>query len=500
MLEAKLNVYLALGHKVALHINPLAIAIITPIMQRAHSLDESLRAVFLKSSSGCDRENHSLTVLVSPCAAGAIPLGVIITTTPCDFKLALNLYSVVAEPNNFSNQSCPSIILTDGCQTEQDALGEVWPDSDINSSLFHVERSTWNWLWDEQNDIAVDDRKPIMDSFRIVLQSMDIDDATQIYNEAICGNLWTKYPKWQGYASTWWDRRQLWRRRVNEVDNNVERLCEFVLRLYVNIVIGRCQSFGTVTLVDFICTFMEDYCRSCLLRFAHKPQLLLQDHLLMNCSGDQLDFVCVDDETYSVQSDLHSDAYFSVNCKLAACTCQVATSSDEFCKHLAAVWQRTGVHLPSLPGNHCAARDQMAFLGLGDKEQSEALCAGLLLSTDSFMDDECGDSNMCSNNMSLTIEMVIDSDSEQSEDEPFSGILAKMTELNWRHGSSTSATRKMLKRLGKINTAKQWTKFLLTHGAGVSSSVCTAQVKPKQVSSCSKLLKNVPSVTSNRTE
>lgn len=51
----------------------------TPLMQRAHELKSSSGIVFIDSTSACDAENHSITFILTPCAAGAVPLAIIIT-------------------------------------------------------------------------------------------------------------------------------------------------------------------------------------------------------------------------------------------------------------------------------------------------------------------------------------------------------------------------------------------------------------------------------------
>lgn len=48
-------------------------------MQRAHSLKSSSNVVFVDSTSACDADNYSITFMLTPCAAGAVPLAIIIT-------------------------------------------------------------------------------------------------------------------------------------------------------------------------------------------------------------------------------------------------------------------------------------------------------------------------------------------------------------------------------------------------------------------------------------
>ena len=49
--DDKLESYKEFGHRVALHMDPLAVVIMTPIMQRANALQESSQIAFVAS---CD--------------------------------------------------------------------------------------------------------------------------------------------------------------------------------------------------------------------------------------------------------------------------------------------------------------------------------------------------------------------------------------------------------------------------------------------------------------
>ncbi|GBL96664.1 hypothetical protein AVEN_207822-1 [Araneus ventricosus] len=59
--------------------NPFAVAIVIPIMKRSHCLPTSKEIIFVDSTSSCDAESHSVTFMLTPCAAGAVPVGIFIT-------------------------------------------------------------------------------------------------------------------------------------------------------------------------------------------------------------------------------------------------------------------------------------------------------------------------------------------------------------------------------------------------------------------------------------
>ena len=53
--------------------NPLTIAIVTPIMKRAHSYSFSKDIVFVDSSSSCDQGNSTITFFFGASKVGGIP-------------------------------------------------------------------------------------------------------------------------------------------------------------------------------------------------------------------------------------------------------------------------------------------------------------------------------------------------------------------------------------------------------------------------------------------
>ncbi|CAL1286261.1 unnamed protein product, partial [Larinioides sclopetarius] len=76
--KEKISIYEEKGITAHFCEEPFAIIILTPIMKRAHNLKSSGEIVFVDSTSSCDPDNHSITFMLSPCSAGAVPLAVII--------------------------------------------------------------------------------------------------------------------------------------------------------------------------------------------------------------------------------------------------------------------------------------------------------------------------------------------------------------------------------------------------------------------------------------
>lgn len=86
----------------------------TPIMLRAHNLPLAKDIVFVDSTGSCDPENHRITFILTPCAAGAAPLGVIITKRQSEKSIYLAGFQLIQKnvENAFGRQNGPTIFLT----------------------------------------------------------------------------------------------------------------------------------------------------------------------------------------------------------------------------------------------------------------------------------------------------------------------------------------------------------------------------------------------------
>ncbi|KAF0717562.1 SWIM-type domain-containing protein [Aphis craccivora] len=118
--------------------------VLTPIMLRAHDLPLAKDIVFVDSTSSCDLENHCITFLLTPCAASAAPLDVLITKGQSEESYKIGFLLI---KNNVQN-------AFDGKGCRINALKAVWPSSKFLLCIFHVLQAVWRWLWD--------DRQPMM--------------------------------------------------------------------------------------------------------------------------------------------------------------------------------------------------------------------------------------------------------------------------------------------------------------------------------------------------
>ncbi len=134
-----MNTYEEKGIQIYFNEDPFVVVIVTPIMQRAHDLKSSSEIVFVDSTSSCDPENHSITFMLCACAAGAVPLAVIITKgqTQESYRKGFELVKIALK-KPFNGEGYPAIFMTDDSDAEINALSEVWPASKNYLCIFHV--------------------------------------------------------------------------------------------------------------------------------------------------------------------------------------------------------------------------------------------------------------------------------------------------------------------------------------------------------------------------
>jgi len=161
------------GAAVGFQLDPFAVAIVTPVMQRAHSADFASNICFVDLTAFCDADNHVLTFFLTLTVAGAVPLGVVITdsTSTASYTAGFMLLKSVMLCQSFSGHGRPLVFLTDNSDAGRAALQTCWPDADLKLCFFHVPQAVWQWLYAEQHGIGKDDRQALMAEFQRIVYS-----------------------------------------------------------------------------------------------------------------------------------------------------------------------------------------------------------------------------------------------------------------------------------------------------------------------------------------
>ena len=322
-------------------------------MRRAQQTPEAVGLCFIDSTASCDANNHSVTFMLTTSAAGAVPLAVIITAgqSQADYEAGFKLLRE-HNANLFGGASQPHVFMTDDSDAERGALNAVWPGSQLRLCLFHVPQANWRWLWDTKNAIKKEHRPTLMGEFRTIMMATTEAEAEKAFHAAMCSTVARKYTRWQKRLENYYERREswciAWRSTVHR-GLHTNNYSEVTVRLFKDIVLSRMKAYNAVSLVDFVCTAMEQYYTHRLLDLAHSrvatPHLWFRKQLLKSAYIRAEDIKQTSATEFEVPSESNAVLLYTVDVEVGACACQDGLCG-KFCKHQAAVMKhKPGRHL-----------------------------------------------------------------------------------------------------------------------------------------------------------
>ena len=244
------------------------IAICTPLMKRIHSMwKHSKEMVFVDSSGNMDRQNCRVFLFLTHSPAGALPLGVVITSSESEATLiaAFKLFNSVVPDNAFFNsRDCPHIFMTDDCTALRMALHNVYPTSVLLLCIFHLLQAFWRWLWDNKHQIGKNYRPHLLNLLKAMVYAETEAELLLRFQRAteldITGQ---KYPKFIEHVTDIFARKAAWsvahRQDLLIRGNHTTAYCEAAMRILKDKIFYRLKAFNICQLTDFILTRFEDY-------------------------------------------------------------------------------------------------------------------------------------------------------------------------------------------------------------------------------------------------
>ncbi len=177
-LKEKISEYEQNGVTVWFIEEPFAIVILTPLMKRAHAMEEAERIAFVDTTSCCDSESNAITFLFAPCSIGAVPLGVIITKNEDSASYAAGFRQLrqMLGSAGFGGHGCPAFFVTDESAAEKNALAIIFPESAQKLCFFHKAQANWRWLCDKRNGVADDRRQLLMQTMRELMYARTVPE------------------------------------------------------------------------------------------------------------------------------------------------------------------------------------------------------------------------------------------------------------------------------------------------------------------------------------
>ncbi|CAG8853309.1 318_t:CDS:2, partial [Gigaspora margarita] len=125
------------------------LCIVTNLMVRVHEkIKQSGEICYVNASASFEPLNTPITLFYTSCIAGALPLGLIITSDELEITLEkgmIMLKSLLPQYAFFGHgpDIGPIAFLTDNSNSECNALGHCWPNSTQLLCVFHVLQAFW---------------------------------------------------------------------------------------------------------------------------------------------------------------------------------------------------------------------------------------------------------------------------------------------------------------------------------------------------------------------
>ena len=196
---------------------PMVLALCSPIMKRAHEhVQQSRDIAFVDATSSFDRQNNSIFLLSTVMPAGAVPLGVIVTSDEREETITTGLkYLSSILPNNAffgkGPQLGPSLVMIDGSSAGRNAITSVWNSMTTLLCTFHFFQRRWTWLHDSNNGVLVKELRIILiNKFKDLVYAEKEEQLTHLYSSLQKPPLVQKYPKFLSHLMSLWPHRRQW--------------------------------------------------------------------------------------------------------------------------------------------------------------------------------------------------------------------------------------------------------------------------------------------------
>lgn len=327
------------------------LCIVTNLMCRVHEkISQAGEICYVDASASFEPLNTSITLFYTSCIAGALPLGLIITSDELQITLenGMNILKGLLPQHAFSGRGSsvgPIVFLTDDSYAERNALATCWPQPKQLLCIFHVLQAFWRWLYNSKHSIDKEHRKSIMENMKKILYAQTEIKMLEYYHE-LKTNYYHIYPQLQNHFESLWKRRQLWavsfRSGLLLRGNNTNNYIERSFGLLKDIIFARVQAYNIVQVFQFIATSMEHFYERRLLGIAHSHPGHLEIAKRFLCRGwDEINATEIQqtdvENEYLVPSQKRgTDLFYLVNTEICTCTCFVGLSGAP-CKHQGAV-------------------------------------------------------------------------------------------------------------------------------------------------------------------
>lgn len=233
-------------------------------MKRVHArLKESSEAVFVESSENCGCKQH-LFLLLARSSVGALPLGVMITTSKNQDSLlaAVQLILTVFPPERFHcHPEGPKMLMTNDCAALRQVLREVFPNATVLYSVHHLLQAMFRWLWTSSNQVPQQHRSHLLKSFRGLLASPTPAALEERYLRLAEDHVASQHAKFLQRLEEVFTQKEEWAvclyAHLSAAHCRANECVQSSTRFAREKVLHRLKSYSLTQLVNFVVTRME---------------------------------------------------------------------------------------------------------------------------------------------------------------------------------------------------------------------------------------------------
>ena len=195
---------------------PMILAIVTPLMARAHQhIQQASEIVFCDSTASLDRFNTSVFIISTSTTASGVPLAVILTSDEREQTIyaAFELVKQILTTSAFFGRGpdCgPQIFMIDDSISERSAIERAWPNAQVLLCTFHFLQRRWTWLYDGKNKIGKNERLTFIKKIQNMVYGQTESAIESYYNELLKLPEATKYKHFIEHVRSVWDKRHAW--------------------------------------------------------------------------------------------------------------------------------------------------------------------------------------------------------------------------------------------------------------------------------------------------
>ena len=231
-------------------------------------MKESGEVVFVDSTGDLEEHNLRFFLLCTHSIAGALPLGILITSDEKEetLRAGFAMLCVLLGDNSFYGKGAavgPSIVMSDNCDELRLALRERWPSAVLLLCVFHMLQQVWRWLYDRKHGITADDRAPILKAFKSLLYAETEANLNAQHDTMIQDPIVTRYPNFVSYLADLIERKVEWalcfRADLLIRDSNTNNLLESQFLFVKDTMLRRYRLYNVNELINKLFTEFESH-------------------------------------------------------------------------------------------------------------------------------------------------------------------------------------------------------------------------------------------------